>query len=134
MPDRKVIAEELADLFRLLGHPDRIRIIEELRKGEYDVGGLSQLLGISGSRTSQHFSLLKAYRLVEERREGRHHYYRLAQPDLAEWIIDALAFIEGRMTSVSTSAIQRVRQQWDPASDTSTTNDNIDSDEGKNHA
>ena len=34
MPNRVLIARELADLFKLLAHPDRIRLIEELGAGE----------------------------------------------------------------------------------------------------
>ncbi|MFT6116352.1 MAG: hypothetical protein ACJARY_001957, partial [Candidatus Azotimanducaceae bacterium] len=34
MPDRQLVAKELADIFKIVAHPDRIRIIEELRTGE----------------------------------------------------------------------------------------------------
>ena len=74
MPQRLIIAKELADIFKMLGHPDRVRIIEELRNGEKDVNTLMETLKLQGSRVSQHLSLLRAHRVVEERRDGRHHY------------------------------------------------------------
>ena len=112
MPSRQLVAKELADLFKVVAHPDRIRVIEELRSGEKDVNTLVDILDLPGPRVSQHLSLLRAHRFVEERRDGRHHYYHLTHPEMAEWIIEGLDFIEGRMTGVSRSAIKSARKLW----------------------
>jgi DNA-binding transcriptional ArsR family regulator len=112
VPDRQLVAKELADIFKIVAHPDRIRIIEELRVGEKSVNTLIEELDLPGSRVSQHLSLMRAHRLVEERRDGRHHYYSLTQPEMADWIIEGLAFIEGRLSGVSKSAIVKARQLW----------------------
>lgn len=112
MPDRQLVAKELADIFKIVAHPDRIRIIEELRMGEKGVNTLIEQLALPGSRVSQHLSLMRAHRIVEERRDGRHHYYRLAQPEMADWIIEGLAFVEGRLSGVSKSAIVKARKLW----------------------
>ena len=71
MPERTLVTKELAQLLGVLSHPHRIRIVEELRAGECDVKSLQELLGISHAGVSQHLALLRAHRLVEERREGR---------------------------------------------------------------
>jgi hypothetical protein len=55
---------------------------------------------------------MRAHRIVEERREGRHHFYHLTQPEMADWIIEGLAFVEGRMDGLSKSAITKARQLW----------------------
>jgi DNA-binding transcriptional ArsR family regulator len=112
MPDRKVAAKELADIFKILAHPDRIRIIEELRPEEKDVNTLVERLDLPGSRVSQHLSLMRAHRIVEERRDGRHHYYHLVQPELADWIIEALAFVEGRLGGLRKSTLVKARRLW----------------------
>lgn len=115
MPSRLVVAKELGEIFKIISHPDRIRLIEELRgaeKAEKDVNKLAEDLNLPGPRVSQHLSLLRAHRIVEERREGRHHYYHLNQPEIADWIADGLDFIEGRMTGVSKSNIRAVRRLW----------------------
>ena len=112
MPHRQVIAKELADIFKIIAHPDRIRIIEELGSDEKDVNTLVDTLDLPGPRVSQHLALMRANRIVQERREGRHHYYHLIQPDLANWIIDALSFVEGRISGVSKSAIDKARDLW----------------------
>ena len=112
MPGRILVAKELAEIFKLVSHPDRIRLIEELRSGEKDVNSLAVALGLSGPRVSQHLGLLRTRRIVSERREGRHHFYRLSQPEIAGWIVDGLAFLEGRGRGVPESQIKDVRSFW----------------------
>jgi len=112
MPARQLVAKELAEIFRITAHPDRIRIIEELRSGEKDVNTLVDELDLPGPRVSQHLGLLRGYRIVEERRDGRHRYYHLTQPEIADWIIEGLAFVEGRLYGINKSVISDVRQLW----------------------
>jgi DNA-binding transcriptional ArsR family regulator len=112
MPERKLVARELADIFKITSNPDRIRIIEELRAGEKDVNSLQEALELPGSRVSQHLTLMRAHRIVEERRDGRHHYYHLTQPDIADWIIEGLNFVEGRMAGPNKSMITKAKKQW----------------------
>jgi DNA-binding transcriptional ArsR family regulator len=98
----------------VLAHPHRIRIIEELRDGERDVNALKDVLGISQSGVSQHLMVLRANRLVSERREGRHVYYRVRHPEIAMWLLDATEFLE-RETVVGDElrkAISRTRRDW----------------------
>ena len=114
MPSRVVVAKELASVFSILSHPDRVRIVTELRAGETDVNGLQVALGVSHSRVSQHLSGLKAHRIVQERREGRHVFYHLTQPDLAEWLIQGLRFLEGEAahTDHVRAAVREARDLW----------------------
>nr|WP_246408437.1 metalloregulator ArsR/SmtB family transcription factor [Parvularcula dongshanensis] len=84
-------------MFKQLGHPDRVRLIEELRGGEKAVGELAEALSLPATRVSQHLAQLKAHRLVEERREGRQHFYHLTDASLADWVANAVHFIEGRV-------------------------------------
>lgn len=112
MPSRLIIAKELAEVFKVIAHADRIRLIEELHRGEMDVSTLAENLGLPGSRVSQHLSLLRAHRIVEERRDGRHHLYKLIQPEIARWIVDGIAFVEGRGNAVSKSKINAARRLW----------------------
>ena len=65
MPQRQLVAKELAEIFKILAHPDRIRIIEELRIDEKDVNTLVETLELPGPRVSQHLSLMRAHRIVE---------------------------------------------------------------------
>lgn len=114
MPNRQIAARELANIFKVLSHPDRIRMVEELRAGEKDVNTLHELLDLRPARVSQHLSLMRAHRLVEERRDGRHHYYHLTQPDIAEWVVDGLVFLQARLKAegISQTAIKKARELW----------------------
>jgi DNA-binding transcriptional ArsR family regulator len=67
-----------ANLFRVLGHPARIRILELLRDGERSVGMLQSELGLDSGGTSQHLAALRRIGLVEPRRDGTNVYYRIA--------------------------------------------------------
>ena len=117
MPSRVLVSRELGEVFKVLAHPDRIRLIEELRGGEKDVNTLAASLDLPGPRVSQHLGLLRLHRIVAERREGRHHFYHLVHPEFAAWIVEGLEFIEGRMTGIGESEINSARKLWSvPAS------------------
>ena len=114
MPHRDLVTKELANLIGVLSHPHRIRIIEELRGGERDVNSLQDALGIRHSSVSQHLMVLRANRLVSERREGRHVYYQLCQPEVASWLIDGTRFLENRTGEADKlrKAICKTRKEW----------------------
>ena len=116
MPTRLIAAQELARLFNALSHPDRIRIVEELRDGERDVNALQAALGVTHSRTSQNLSVLRTQHVVVERRDGRHVYYRLVHPELADWVLGGLRFLEADLADVVQRrlAIEAARQVWTP--------------------
>ena len=71
------VHEVKANLFRVLGHPARVRILELLREGERSVGALQKELGLDSGGTSQHLAALRRIGLVESRREGTSVYYRV---------------------------------------------------------
>ena len=114
MPQNEPALRELATLLSTLAHPQRIRIIEELRRGEADVNTLTAALGCQHSRVSQHLSKLKAQRLVSMRRDGRHVYYRLTAPAVAAWLVQGLDFIAGELTPRDKihSAVEHARAEW----------------------
>mgnify|MGYP002785387299 CR=1 FL=1 len=116
MPTRALAARELAKFFGIFSHPDRLRIVEELREGERDVNALQDALGVSHSRTSQNLAVLRSHRIVVERREGRHVFYRLAHPEVADWVLDGLRFLEADLAEVVQRrlAIEAARQVWNP--------------------
>jgi DNA-binding transcriptional ArsR family regulator len=115
MPFRNTASKKLAELFGLLSNPNRIRLIEELsRRGEMDVTSLEGELGISHSAVSQHLSLLRAHRIVSERRDGRHVYYRLTQYKLAEWVLSGIEFLQREFDQEIPlqDELEQARQYW----------------------
>jgi DNA-binding transcriptional ArsR family regulator len=113
VPHRLLVTRELAAFLGVLAHPHRIRIIEELRDGECDVKSLQETLGISHSGVSQHLMVLRAHRIVAERRQGRHVFYRLRQPGMASWLLDATEFLEQESEALELrEAIRKTRRAW----------------------
>src|ERR1700683_2988901 len=76
-----------ARLFRVLGHPLRIRILELLRDGERTVGDLQAELELDSSGTSQHLAALRQQGVLESRRAGTSVYYRIRDPRISELLI-----------------------------------------------
>lgn len=68
---------DIADLFKVLGDYTRIRIIYALFKKELCVCDISEVLGMSQSSISHQLRVLKSYRLVKFRKEGKVVFYSL---------------------------------------------------------
>ena len=76
LTDSKVV-QALADTFRILGDPTRVRIVDALSDGELCVCDIAAHVGISESAVSHQLRLMRGMRLVRGRREGRCVYYTL---------------------------------------------------------
>src|SRR3954467_400433 len=69
--------QALADTFRLLGDPTRVRIVDALAGGRLCVHEISDHIGLSESAVSHQLRLMRTMRIVKARREGRCVYYTL---------------------------------------------------------
>lgn len=112
MASRNIVAKELAELFKIISHPDRLRLVEELRFDGRDVNTLAESLDLPQARVSQHLSLMRAHRLVDESRDGRRHLYKLRQPEIADWIVSGLDFINEPMRGITQEDIHNARRLW----------------------
>ena len=70
------------DLFRVLAHPARLAILQELRAGEQCVCHLEASLGYRQAYLSQQLGVLRAAGLVEDRRDGWNIFYRVCEPGI----------------------------------------------------
>ncbi|MBK5232922.1 MAG: helix-turn-helix transcriptional regulator [Thermoleophilia bacterium] len=91
------VSQAKAELFRVLGHPMRVRILELLRGGERSVGDLQQALGLDASGTSQHLGSLRNRDLVTARRDGKNVYYSIKDPLTTELLEVARRLITTRI-------------------------------------
>ncbi len=73
-----------AELFKTLGHPARIRVLEVLRAGERSVGDLVPEVGLEASHLSQQLAVLRRANLVQTRKEGTSVVYSVANPMIFE--------------------------------------------------
>lgn len=92
------VHEIKADLFRVLGHPARVRILELLRDGERSVGALQAELGLDSGGTSQHLAALRRIGLAESRREGTSVFYRVSDERVFDLLEAGRAIIGRRLT------------------------------------
>lgn len=81
---RAPVSEVKAELFKALGHPARIRVLEVLSEGERSVSDIQPLVGIESSHLSQQLGILRRAGLVTTRKEGASVIYSLSDPTLAE--------------------------------------------------
>jgi DNA-binding transcriptional ArsR family regulator len=70
-------SERIAELFKALSDPTRVRIIAELARAEACVHDLAATLGLTPSAVSHQLRLLRHMHVVRPRRDGRHVFYRL---------------------------------------------------------
>ncbi|HNB22197.1 MAG TPA: metalloregulator ArsR/SmtB family transcription factor [Candidatus Melainabacteria bacterium] len=112
--DRHVVAEELSRFFGVLAHPLRVLIIEELRNGERTVTDLKDALDVPQATVSQHLGILRANRVVLERRDGRHVFYHLRHQELANLVVECIFFVspDQKESRSLLSAMNSTRSTW----------------------
>lgn len=84
----------LAETFKLLGDPTRIRIAFALSKEELCVCDLANLLSVSQSAVSHSLRALRQMKLVAFRKEGKIAYYRLDDDHIAHLLEEGFGHIE----------------------------------------
>jgi DNA-binding transcriptional ArsR family regulator len=76
------------DVLKALAHPVRLRLVAMLRGGELCVCQMTAVLELAASTVSAHLADLKRAGLVEERKDGRWVFHRLAQDAAAAAHLD----------------------------------------------
>ena len=76
-------AKTATDLLKLLGHPDRLMVLCQLKAGEQSVGQLANNLDIKQSPLSQHLARMRKESLVKTRRDAQTIYYSIASEEAA---------------------------------------------------
>jgi DNA-binding transcriptional ArsR family regulator len=99
-----------ADFFRALGHPVRIRLVEELGQGERTVAELQQALRIPQPVVSQQLAVLRGRELVSARKSGANVVYALRDPLLTELLAVARRIFENRLSD-TTAMLRALRRE-----------------------
>src|SRR5262249_34170908 len=86
-------AAELADLFRLLGDPTRLRIVLTCLDAPTAVGEIADRLDLSASLVSHHLRLLRAARVVRAERHGKQVFYAAADEHVRRVVVDMLEHV-----------------------------------------
>ena len=69
-----------AETIKLLGHPERLKIVEVLEAGESTVSDIQAELDLPQAIVSQHLAKLRGLGIVSAQRDGVHVYYRVMEP------------------------------------------------------
>jgi DNA-binding transcriptional ArsR family regulator len=77
-------------IFRALGDPARLRLLEFLGRGEACVTDLAEAAGDEISTISQRLRVLRGEGLVSRRRQGKQIVYGLADQHVVDLIFNAL--------------------------------------------
>ncbi|HST82294.1 MAG TPA: metalloregulator ArsR/SmtB family transcription factor [Kineosporiaceae bacterium] len=87
-----------AELFRTLGHPVRIRVLELLYEGPRPVHELLAEIEVEPSNLSQQLAVLRRAGLVTSSRDGSTVLYTLSTPDVADLMRSARAILTSMLS------------------------------------
>jgi DNA-binding transcriptional ArsR family regulator len=96
----------VAQRFKLLGDPTRLRILQELFEGELSVQDIGERVGTSQANISKHLSSLLDQGILGRRKEGLYVYYFIADASI-------FALCELVCTSLA-DRFERARTQFEP--------------------
>ena len=89
----KDIVISLAELFKALGDPTRVKILFALMKKELCVCDVAAVVSISDSAVSHQLRVLRIQRLIKYRREGKVLYYSLADDHIQKLFAQGLEHV-----------------------------------------
>ncbi len=78
------LIELVAQRFRVLGEPMRIKLLDQLRQGEATVSELQAALGASQQNVSKHLGILLSAGMVTRTKEGNHARYSIGDASVFE--------------------------------------------------
>ena len=110
---------DIAMVAALVGDPARANMLTALLAGQaLTAGELAREGGVTAQTASSHLAKLEAGGLIEQEKQGRHRYYRLADPDVAGVLegLEGLAARAGHMrvrTGPKDPALRRARVCYD---------------------
>ncbi len=93
MPTDEMV-RALAETFRILSDPTRIRIVATLSRQELCVCDLAKILGLTGSAVSHQLRLLRGQRLVKYRKEGKIAYYSLDDKHISSLFAEGIRHVD----------------------------------------
>jgi DNA-binding transcriptional ArsR family regulator len=94
------VVELIAQRFRVLGEPVRIRLLERLRRGEATVTELTAVIGASQQNVSKHLGVLLEAGIVARRKQGTASLYRIEDEAVFDLCEQVCGSIERRLSEL----------------------------------
>jgi rhodanese-related sulfurtransferase/predicted transcriptional regulator len=108
---KSTLYEQLARIGKGVSSPHRLELLDLLCQGEKSVETLASQSGLTVKNTSAHLRTLRAARLVETRKEGRHVHYRLADEGVCTFFLELRDLAERRLAEMREVAREYHRGQ-----------------------
>ena len=86
MDSKEYYLELRAKIFKALGHPSRLKMVESLFDGERCVCELQAIVGSDVSTVSKHLNVLKEAGILQDQRRGTNIYYSLRMKCVATFL------------------------------------------------
>lgn len=78
--------EEVAELLKIMAHPERLMVLCQLTQDEVGAGQLQKNSSLSQSAFSQHLTVLRKHQMIQARKESQQVFYSLADPRISHLI------------------------------------------------
>jgi DNA-binding transcriptional ArsR family regulator len=88
---------DLSNRIKLLAHPERLRILDALRRDAECVCHLEALLGKPQPYVSQQLRILRDAGVIRDEKQGQNVFYRLTDAEMTHWLDAILGEIDGRL-------------------------------------
>jgi DNA-binding transcriptional ArsR family regulator len=98
LPDELVSL--IAERFRALAEPTRIKLLDRLREGEATVHELTILVGTTPQNVSKHLNLLQHAGIVARRKQGNFAYYRIVDDTVYALCESVCGSLRGRFDAL----------------------------------
>jgi DNA-binding transcriptional ArsR family regulator len=83
-PLSEQLIELIAQRFRVLAEPMRIKLLDQLRAGDATVGELQDAIGATQQNVSKHLGILHSAGMVSRAKDGNHVRYSIADEGVFE--------------------------------------------------
>lgn len=99
--------ETFETVAKAVADPSRVRILKLLEGGELCVCQITTVVDLAPATVSKHLAALKTAGLVQQRRDGKWVYYRLAERELNPYAPQFLALVRASLGEDPTTAEDR---------------------------
>lgn len=96
-PTMQTDYSDLSNRIKLLAHPERLRILDALRRDAECVCHLEALLGKPQPYVSQQLRVLRDGGVIADEKRGQNVFYRLTDPAVSAWLDTILGAADGEM-------------------------------------
>lgn len=108
---KAAIYEQVARIGKATASPGRLELLELLSQGPRTVEALATQMGASVANTSHHLQVLRRARLVDAEKTGLHVTYRLADPQVATFLLHLRTLAQSRLAELEQVSRQYLEER-----------------------